>query len=173
MAYNEVVVALLSLPGSYAALKRFATLLTAGSGALHLLISATPLAIFWFQRVSALPGPLAEMAYWGFWLSLPMTLLAVLQSWYQGAILFDEKTRGIPESVAVFFGVVLFLLGAGLCGGASGSVRWDGGICPGHAGPGAWLWYRSRPVMRMVRERDAAGQAQPVLRSKVYPINFV
>ncbi len=170
MAYNEVVVALLSLPGSYAALKRFATLLTAGSGALHLLISATPLAIFWFQRVSALPGPLAEMAYWGFWLSLPMTLLAVLQSWYQGAILFDEKTRGIPESVAVFFGVVLFLLGAGIVWGRiPGLYVGMGAFALATLVQVAWLWYRSRPVMRMVRERDAAGQAQPVLTVESLP----
>lgn len=155
IAYNEVVVALLNRPGSYPSLKRFATLLTAVTGSLHLLIAATPLALFWFRDVSALPEPLAEMARLGFWLALPMTVLAVLQSWYQGAILFGEKTRGIPESVGVFFGVVLALLGAGM---AWGRVA---GLYVGMASfvlatlvQVVWLWYRSRPVMSKIRERD-------------------
>ncbi len=103
MAYNEVVVALLDIKGSFFTLRRYTTLLVVVSGTLHLLIAVTPLAKVWFSGVSALSDPLLSLALLGFWLALPIAPLTVFQSWYQGAIVVGKKTRGIPEAMAIFF----------------------------------------------------------------------
>jgi hypothetical protein len=156
-AYNEVVVALLDEVRSYPSLKRFTTILAGGSSALHLLMVATPLAAFWFGRVSALPAALASLASTAFWLGLPMGGLTVLQSWYQGALLFGRKTHGVSESVAVSLGVVLLVLGAGVVWGKmTGLYVGMAAFSLAALAQTAWLWLRSRPVMRLVRARDEA-----------------
>ena len=157
MAYNEVVVALLDEERSSPALWRFAQYLALGLSAIHLLIAATPLAYLWFGRVSALPPELIGLAQVAFWLALPMPALNVLQSWYQGAILFGRRTRGIPESVGVF--LIVFLLGLG------GGILWSAvaglfiGVSALTLAMGAqtvWLRRRAAPILAQVARRDGA-----------------
>jgi hypothetical protein len=148
VAYNEAVVALLDKENAWRSLRRFTAWMAAVTTALHLLLAATPLAEIYFAWFSALPGDLVGLAKNGFWLALPMPALAVLQSWFQGAILVGRRTRGVPESVGVFFAAALLALGAGVTAG-----QWTGlyvgivGFVLASLAQMAWLWLRSRLVM--------------------------
>lgn len=157
MAYNEVVVALLEVPGSSHLLRRFAWGASAVLMTAHLAVAVTPLAGLWFNSVMALTPPLAEMARIAFWIGLPMPALNVLQSWYQGALLFGRETRGIPESVTAFLVVISAILGAGIAWGQNGVGLYIGmwSFTIGNAVQTAWLWWRARPVMAQVKLRDA------------------
>jgi hypothetical protein len=157
MAYNEVVIALLDEPRSLHNLRRIAAVLTVVTSALLLVIVATPLAPFWFGRVSGLSPQLATLARQALWLAIPIPAFNVLQSWYQGAIVHSRRTRGITEAVAIFLLTNSAILWAG--------VRWGEviGLYVGMAAFSAgglaqtlWLWYRSRPAMRAVEADDAS-----------------
>ncbi len=155
IAFNEVVVALLDRPRSSAPLWRFAVILIAVSSLLLLLITATPLAWIWFSGVSGLSFELAMLATTSLWLALPGPALAVLQSWYQGAMLHDRRTRGITVAVVIYLIVSAAVLWAGAAwGGAPGLyVALAAFISVGLAQT-LWLWYASRPAIRKVRQRD-------------------
>ncbi len=154
-AYNEVVVALLGQRSSSQTLRKFTLGLSLAILAVHLLIAATPLAHVWFAKISALDPALADLADISFWLALPLPVMSVLTSWYQGAIVYSEKTRAIPESIIIFFASVLVLLGAG--------VAWIRlpGIYIGMVSfsiattiQTIWLFVRSRQIMYQVGVRD-------------------
>jgi len=155
IAYNEVVVALLDECGAYPYLKRFADLLAAITTTLLLLVTVTPLAHFWFQGISALRPELAELAQHALWFALPLPALSVLQSWYQGTILYSKRTNGITESVIIYLFTSLIVLGAGV------TVRKITGLNIGIlaltlsvATQTGWLWYRSRQVRQTLDKRD-------------------
>jgi len=154
-AYNEVVIALLDEPRSARNLRRFMAFLTALTTTALLIVTATPLATFWFGRVSALNPQLVTLARQGLWVALPLPGLSVLQNWYQGIIVHNRRTRGITEAVAIFLLTSSAILWAGV---AWGQVT---GLYVGLAAFGAgalvqtvWLWQRSRPAMRAVQARD-------------------
>jgi hypothetical protein len=162
IAFNEVVVALLDEPNSSTSLRRFTAWLSAVTTLLLLLVAATPLAHLWFEQVSALAPPLAELARLGIWIALPLPALSVLQSWFQGAILHGRRTRGITESVGLYLLTAGVVLAAGV---AYGQVT---GLYVGLAAlvistlvQTAWLWYRSRPALAEVSRRDAALASLP------------
>lgn len=155
VAYNEVVVALLEEFQSAKKLWSFAIKLILITSSAWLLIIATPLSKLWFQIISALPADLAKLAQTSIWISIPMPALAVLQSWYQGAILHSHKTRGITEAVVIYLLVNIITLVIG--------VLW--GKMPGlYIGLASfvlstfiqtvWLWFRSRGAINAVHERD-------------------
>ncbi|MDO9086548.1 MAG: hypothetical protein Q7U53_10110 [Anaerolineaceae bacterium] len=155
LAFNEVVVAMLDQPGSSKQLRKFSTFLATSISGLHLLIAATPLAFLWFTYVSGLPPELVELARIGFWFGLPMPALSVLQSWYQGAILYSRKTRGIPESMAIFLITVLIILGGGVVlGKFIGLYVGLIGFSIANFTQTIWLWVRGRPIMKRVAIRD-------------------
>ena len=77
-------------------------------------IVATPLAGAYFTGFAALPSNLVGMAKVALWIALPMPALAVLQSWFQGAILSARRTRAVPESVVIFLATALVALGLGV-----------------------------------------------------------
>ncbi len=155
LALNEVVVALLEQPGSSVELRKFTTTLAIAISTFYFIVAATPLAYLWFTYVSGLPANLVGLSRIGFWFGIPMPLLNVLQSWYQGSILFSRKTKGIPESMLIFLVTVLLILGAGVVLGT-----WPGlyvgliGFSLANFTQTAWLWLRSRPIMRWLRDRD-------------------
>lgn len=157
VAYNEVVVALLDEPNSYPSLRRFTHYLaTATSGALFLLVT-TPLSLLWFQRISALNPNLTSMARTGLWLALPMPAIAVYQSWYQGAIVNDRHTRGITEAVIVYLVSIALLSWAGVMWGRTTGLYIGLGVMSvSMLVQTVWLWYRSRPVMHSIKQRDFA-----------------
>jgi hypothetical protein len=155
IAYNEVVVALLDERGAYASLKRFAGLISLATTGLLLLVAATPLSRFWFAGVSGLPADLAQMAQRGLWLALPLPALSVLQSWYQGALLHGRRTRGITESVVIYLLTSALVLGLGVAwGGAIGLYVGLFALAASVAAQTGWLWLRSRPVLRTIRDEE-------------------
>ena len=155
IAYNEVVVALLDEFQAAKKLWKFAVNLILVTTCVWILIMATPISSFWFQTISALPINLALLAQVGIWITLPMPALAVLQSWYQGAILHSHKTRGITEAVVIYLSVNFVTLTLGVM---SGTVI---GLYIGLASfvlstiiQTIWLWFRSRQVIDSVHQRD-------------------
>jgi Na+-driven multidrug efflux pump len=156
IAFNEVVVTLLDEPNSTRSLRRFTVLLTLTTSLMLLLVSATPLAKFWFEQISALSPVLASLAHNALWLAFLLPGLNTLQSWYQGAILYSKKTRGITEAVAVFIVAISVILWGGVVlskfvGLYIGIIAFSLGMLV----QTIWLWYRSRPAIRMACERDA------------------
>ena len=163
IALNEVVVTFLDEPGSVRPLRRFTTLIIAVTTTLLLVMAATPLSMQWFSQVAALPPALVDVARTGLWLALPMPAMSALQSWFQGAILHSRRTRGITESVVVY----MLTVGGLLLGGVAlaqftglyvGMVAFASGIVL----QTVWLFVRSRPAMRTVRQRDTDAAALPV-----------
>jgi hypothetical protein len=155
IAYNEVVVALLDDCGAYPYLKHFAGLLAAAATVFLLVVTATPLSHLWFQGISALRPDLAELAQQALWFALPLPALSVLQSWYQGTILYDKRTNGITESVVIYLITSLVVLGAGVV--AKKYTGLNIGILAltlSVATQTGWLWYRSRPVRQTLDKRD-------------------
>ncbi len=154
-ALNEVVVALMEKPGAYRALRKFSNYLIVISTAVYFLIAATPLATLWFEGLFELRPALLELALIAFWIGIPLPLLTVFQSWFQGAILFSKKTRSIPESVAIFLTVIILVLMSGIFLSKSAGVYF--GISALVAGTSAqvfWMYVRSRKVMKQVAARD-------------------
>jgi len=151
MAYNEVVVALLDRPAALAALRRFTAGLTAAVTAAMVLLAASPLANLWFAIAMGLPADLAALARQAFWLALPLPALNVLQSWFQGSMVYDGRTRGITEATAVYLlaSSAVMLVGA-LWGQLPGIYVGLAGLAVGFALQVAWLWWRSRPALAQI-----------------------
>jgi hypothetical protein len=154
IAYNEVVVALLDEPGMRAALRRFAVLLAGAVSLVLVAVLATPLGTVWFRDVSGLSAELTRLGRSAAWFGLVAPALGVAQSWYQGNLVHERRTRGITESVAVYLVVIAVVL--------AGAIRWHDG--PGlHAGIaaaslggiGQILWLRRR-----AGEAPRAGRAE-------------
>jgi hypothetical protein len=122
IAFNEVVVALLEKEGAYKPLRRFAGNLAISTTLILLLFTATPLSAFWFQRVTALPTELAELAQQAMWLALPLPALAAAQSWYQGRLLHNRKTRPISEAVVIYLAVTTLVFVAGILWGKTAGL---------------------------------------------------
>ncbi len=157
-AYNEVVVAMMDERGSFASLRRFAIAIAAATTLALLVFVSTPLARFWFDQVAALQGDLSNLAVLALWLALPLPLLSVLQSWYQGSIMYGRKTRGITEAVVLYLGSSVLILGGGvLWGQVVGLYVGMVGILTSQLAQTFWLWLRSRSVLRQVEQRDLQG----------------
>jgi hypothetical protein len=155
IAYNEVVVALLDEFQAAAKLWKFAIKLILITSGIWLLIMATPISIFWFQTISALPIDLAELAQIGIWITLPMPALAVLQSWYQGALLHSHKTRGITEAVVLYLFVNIATLAMGvLVGKITGLYIGLASFVFSTFIQTVWLWHRSKGTINDVHQRD-------------------
>jgi len=159
IAFNEVVISLLGENQSYISLRRFSVLLAGVSSLIFILVNATPLAEFLFVEVFALPPELADMARIGFWLSLLMPVLNTMQSWYQGTILYNQKTRGITEAVIIYIISISIILWVGvsrisIVGLYVGIVAYSSGM----VFQTIWLWYRSRSSFQSIRDRDLLPQ---------------
>lgn len=157
IAYNEVVVALFDERGAVKVLRRFALYLSLAASGLLLLVTTTPLAVFYLRDVSALPADLVELALPGLWFLLPLPALIAMQNWYQGAIVNSRRTRGITEAIVIFLVTSIVVFGIGIVwGGAPGLHVGLIGFTLATLTQTAWLWFRSRPVMRQAEARDAA-----------------
>jgi hypothetical protein len=154
-AYNEVVVALLDRPGSVQRLRAFASWLAVLATAILLVITATPLARFWLETVSALSPDLTTLAHTGLWLVLPLPALTVGQSWVQGAILHSGRTRGITEAVGIYLFALAAILIAGVASGqTTGLYVGLAAMVIGGAAQTGWLWWRARPALALARARE-------------------
>jgi len=155
IAYNEVVVALLDTPRSFTNLRQFAFILSTATTVALLLFVATPFANFWFETLSALPPKLAIMGISALWLALPLPALSVMQSWYQGAILFGRKTRAITESVVVYLATSMVILGFGVYQNITfGLYIGILALTLSVLTQTIWLWWRSKRILRYIHHRD-------------------
>mgnify|MGYP000852012306 CR=1 FL=1 len=149
MALTEVVISLLDRLGAALLLRRVTWAAVAVLTLVLVLVAATPLAHVWFEHVSALSPELTELAVMGLWLGLAIPGLRLLTSWYQGAIIYGENTRGVLESVLVFLVTAAVILGAGIAwGGMTGLYVGVIGMTVALAAQAAWLAYRAGPVLR-------------------------
>lgn len=155
MAYNEVVLALLDHKGSFFNLRKFAYILTAVLSVLIIVITVSPLAQLWFEKVTGLSPDLGKMAQNALWFFLLLPGLGVFQSWFQGSILFSRKTRSITESVAVFLTTLVVLMFAGvLLGTITGLYVGAFAFALANLTQTTWLMVRSRKIRQQVQQRD-------------------
>jgi hypothetical protein len=138
-------------------------ILTSVVTALLLAVAATPLAMVWFERVSGLPADLAVFSRRALWVALLMPGINVLQSWYQGLLVYSRRTRGITEAVAIYLVTSSALLVAGVVRGrVAGLYVALAAISTGRLIQTIWLWHRSRSAMESVERRDAGQQPSPL-----------
>jgi hypothetical protein len=160
-AYNDVVIALLDEPRAARNLRTFAISMAVLTTAMLLTIAATPVAPFWFGRVSALNPRLVTLARRGLWVAALMPGLSALQSWYQGTIVHSRRTRGITEAVAIYLSTSGAILWAGVAWGqTTGLYTGLAAVGAGMLAQTVWLRQRSRAALRAVQARDAAGAAR-------------
>ena len=149
MAFNEVVVALLGERNAVRKLRRVAFGIGSTTTLLHLLFTATPLAMLWFEVVTGLNLELAVIGRIGLWIGLPLSGLNMILSWFQGALVHDKKTRGIPEAVSIYLITVsLLLFGGVIWGEVIGVYIGMASLGLAQFAQALWLWYRSRGVIK-------------------------
>jgi hypothetical protein len=161
-AFNEVVVALVDQPHSVGGLRRFAILLATCNSSVLLLIAATPLAGFWFGRMSGLSPALTALAGRAIWIALAQPAFSVWQSWFQGIIVSGRRTRGVPEAILIAIVTMASTLAGGIAAG------WVTGIYVGltatvlgNAAQLIWLRHRSRAPLAVLERRDRDLVAPP------------
>ena len=157
VAFNEVVVALLDRPKSYASLKRFALYLAFLTTSFLVLVACTPLSKAWFVSVSALKPKLASIAAAALWFALPLPGLNAAQSLFQGILLHLHQTRSITVSVVAFLLVAGAVLWIGVLNGKviGLNVGWLA-FSLGASAQTALLWWFSRKARRRLREGENA-----------------
>lgn len=156
-AFNEVVVSLVDRPGATVALRRFAQWLAGAVTAVLVVIAATPLAGFWFARVSALPPVLVALGAVGLWLAAPNPALSVFQSLYQGAAVHSRRTHRITESMVVYLVVVSAVLGIGVASRRTGLYTAILAMGLGNAAQVILLRARTRWSLRALEVSDSRG----------------
>jgi len=157
LAYNEAVVALLDEGGAYSRLGRFAKGLGLGLLLLIVVVVSPPLSTLWFSKIMALSPALVELSKQALWLALPLPLLALLQSWYQGMLVHSKQTRGVTESVILYLIVIAIVLSVGI------SLQSFPGLVVVIIGFNAatlvqvgWLWHRSRAAAGTLKDLSQA-----------------
>lgn len=162
VAYNEVVIALLEEPAASPALRRFTFRLAGAITLVMLLLMSTPLLTLWLRGPTALPPELLDLARTGLWLGLLLPGLRILQSWYQGVLLYRQKTAPITESVLLLLvatGAILW--GGSILRGVAGLYVAQVAITVGFVAQTAWLWWRSRAVLRALQGEECSTLTRP------------
>lgn len=144
IAYNEVVVALLDEAGSVRALRRFAWTLAAAMTLFLTLVTATPLSGLWLERLSALSPALAALAHGALWFALVQPGINVIRMWFQGSLIYGQKTRPVTEAVLFFLGgsALVLLLGT-MWGNWPGAYVGQAAFLTGAVAEALWLRGRS------------------------------
>jgi len=152
VAYNEVVVALLGKTHSYSPLKKFTAMITLSTTSVLFIIALTPLSELWFRHISSLDPDLTQLAEIALWFGMLVPGANALQSWYQGVMLHSQKTRGVPEAVAIFLAASLITYGIGIYWNEpAGIIVGTAGFSLGMTAQAGWLWFRSRPAIQAVK----------------------
>jgi hypothetical protein len=155
MAYNEVVISLLDTPQAIHALRRFTLILGFITTTILIVLAATPLAAILFGTIYGLPVSLVALASSAIWVGLPIPAATVVQSWFQGNIMYSRKTRGITEAVILSLVVTNTVLWLGVYHSqTSGIYVALTAVVSGILIQTAWLYYRSRPAVRLVLMRE-------------------
>jgi hypothetical protein len=110
VAYNEAVVALLEEPHSFSVLRKFALTTSLAITGLMVVFVLTPLSQFWFSTISNLSVVNVSIARIALALGLSLTFLSMMISFYQGIIVYFEKTKPVAEAVVIFLLSLLLVL---------------------------------------------------------------
>lgn len=158
MAYNEVVVALLDENQAVFSLRRFALYLALITTSLLIVFKTTPLSGFWFGWLSALPEYLMLLASGSLWFALLLPGLNAIQSWFQGVLVHQRRTRGITEAVIFFVTCSTLVLWFGVRWGQTPGiyVGWIA-FSVGSLTQTIWLWRRSRTLIQQLEKQATAG----------------
>ncbi len=145
VAYNEAVVALLEEPCAFPILKRFAQIISLGTVTLATIVVITPVSPWWFSVVANLPPGMVTTARMTLAFGIPLTVLSVYISLFQGMIVNKEKTGPVAEAVVIF----LLSLGGILAVGVSTEVFKGVYVAVvaftlAHLAQGVWLMLRSK-----------------------------
>jgi Na+-driven multidrug efflux pump len=114
LSLPEVVIALADQDGAADALKRFAGRLATGIGLFTAVLVLTPLLRLYLFGVQDADPVVAERAWLGLVLSLPLPAGAVVICWLQGLLIHREQTATVNVSTAVQLAVLALGLGAAL-----------------------------------------------------------
>jgi hypothetical protein len=146
IAFNEVVVALLGEPAGAASLRRFTRWLAVCVCLPLLLLIALPaLSQLVFGGILGLPATLTELARRSLVFAVPLPALVVVHSWYQGVLVHVQRTRAIPESLALFLVTASAVAFGGVVWrGAPGLFVMLSALVSGALVQAAWLERRSR-----------------------------
>jgi hypothetical protein len=154
VAFNEAVVALLEEPRSFPALRRFTWLMSLVTMVIAALIVATPLSRLWFVFVANLKPDQVQVAQIALGMGIPLTVLSFLAHFYQGIIVYREKTRGVAEAVGIFMLALTVVLIAGVISGSfKGVFVATAAFVIAHLAQAAWLWVRSRKSRKFLTTR--------------------
>lgn len=147
--YNEVVVALLGEPDAPRQLRRFGYTLGCCTTAALLLLALTPLAHLWFVVISDLEPDLVALSTTALLFGALLPFCAAVQSYYQGVLVQQRRTRGVTEAMAIYLATSCATLMAGIA-----LQRFTGIYCAmaasalGNLMLTLWLAHRVRTLLR-------------------------
>ena len=155
-AYVEVVVVLLDEPRSLRVFHRFTTKLGLALIVFLFLFNVTPISLYWFRDVLALPEDLVVEARRSLWIMSLMPGLAVFDALSSGTLMNGRRTRGITLAILLSL-VCSFLL---IIGGITIGT-WPGitvcllALAAGGFLKSGMLWYAGKSVRQAILRRDA------------------
>lgn len=149
VAFNEVVVALLEERRSLPALRKFARNASLVTTAVILLFVLTPLSKLWLAGIAALPPALVEIGQTTLTIGIPLGVVSVYISYFQGMIVNHTHTGAIAEAVTAFLVSLLIVLVVGvLTQSFNGVYVASMAFSFGHLTQMIWLMVRSRKQRR-------------------------
>jgi hypothetical protein len=145
VAFNEAVVALLEEPGSFPVLRKFASFTSLATLGLALGIVLSPLSRLWFTYIANLEAELVLVAMTALAIGVPLTVISMYISFYQGIIVNLEKTGPVAEAVVMFLIVLSGALIAGVLTETFKGVNVaSAAYTASHLAQAIWLMFRSR-----------------------------
>jgi hypothetical protein len=114
VAYNEVMVALLEEPDAKPILKTFARNIALGVTGIILVFVLTPLSRLWLEYIAAMPANLINIGRVALAVAIPLGVLNVYISYFQGFLVHRSTTRGVAEAVVAFLSAMLVILTVGV-----------------------------------------------------------
>jgi intracellular septation protein A len=151
VAYNEVMVALLEERDSKQALRRVARNIAIGTTLVILVFVLTPLSQLWLQHIAALLPDLVETGRIALILAIPLGVLSVYVSYYQGFLVHHSTTKGVAEAVVAFLiGMLVVLVIGVVVQSFKGVYIATLAFTLAHLIQAFWLWVRSRKQRQMM-----------------------
>lgn len=151
VAYNEAVVALLERPGAFPVLRSFARIAALTTAALATLFVFSPLSTWWFGIVANIPPDLAKTARTALGIAILISAFSVYIHFFQGVIVFQEKTRPVAEATLAF---LLTLAGVMILGVITAAFKGvyvaAAGYTLAHLIQGLWLMFRSHKQRKLL-----------------------
>ncbi|MBN1936513.1 MAG: hypothetical protein JW934_17760 [Anaerolineae bacterium] len=159
---QEVVVALLNRPEGMKKLRQFAIGIGTWSLLLMGIVVLTPVGSWWQREVAGLNQELAGFALGALRLTALLPLLATIQSWFRGLVVFGRRTGAIAQATAinliVLAGVLLVGVQMGTVVGASLSAV---ALTVSQGIESLWLWRNARLTQRKLNAAQIHVPASP------------